>query len=80
MVLATSSPVELVRLEPVSRFVCRKSADRNATLDPAARARGDGAHHLYLENMDTAQLRAEWDAKISAPTVFDPIPSHMDKP
>lgn len=56
---------------------CRKAADRNMTLAPEARAANQGVHHLRLEHMDTDQLRAEWDAATSRPTVHDPIPTHV---
>lgn len=56
---------------------CQKAADRNATLDPIARARQDGWHHLRLENMDQNQLLAEWHAKMSQESALDPIPSRI---
>lgn len=52
-----------------------KVVDRNRTLDPAARSRGDGSHHTRLEGMGEAELRAEYDAWLASPTVYDPIPS-----
>lgn len=57
---------------------CNKVADRNATLEPAARARGDGAHHLWLENKSRKELEIEWRAMIAVPTIYDPIPSHQN--
>lgn len=53
----------------------RKVSERNATLDPVARARGDGSHHTRLEGMSREQLRAEYEAWLAVPTVYDPIPS-----
>jgi hypothetical protein len=53
----------------------RKVSERNATLDPAARARGDASHHTRLEGMAPDELRAEYEAWLAVPTVYDPIPS-----
>ena len=55
----------------------QKIADRNTTLDPAARARGDGAHHLWLEQKNTEELEVTWNTLCWAPTILDPIPSHL---
>lgn len=52
-----------------------KAADRSRTLDPAARARGEGSHHTRLDGFTEEQMRAEWEAWLAAPTVSDPIPS-----
>ena len=56
---------------------CQKTDDRNATLEPSARARGDGWHHLRLENMGVEERRREWELMISSATIFDPIPTHL---
>lgn len=55
---------------------CRKVRERNATLAPHARERGDGAHHTRLEGASDEQLRAAWDELTGKETVYDPIPVH----
>jgi len=57
----------------------QKIADRNATLEPAARSRGDGAHHLWLENKGRQELEIEWQKMLSVQTIADPIPSHANR-
>lgn len=54
----------------------QKVADRNATLEPAARQRHDGAHHLALENKTREELEIAWQTMQQVPIVADPIPSH----
>ena len=55
---------------------CQKAADRNQTLEPAARARNDGSHHLRLEKMNREEMQHEWDLMQSRAVTYDPIPSH----
>jgi hypothetical protein len=55
---------------------CRKVQERNATLAPHARVRGDGAHHTRLEGASEEQLRAAWEELTGKETVHDPIPVH----
>jgi hypothetical protein len=50
---------------------------RNATLEPAARVRGDGWHHLRFEHLDEDGLRREWETMCSVPAIVDPIPSRV---
>jgi hypothetical protein len=52
----------------------RKVQERNRTLSPAARERGDGTHHTRLEGLDADELRAAYAEWCSQPTVYDPIP------
>ncbi len=55
-----------------------KVAARLDTLDPAARARLDAAHYLWLENKSVDQMREAWGAMWSQQElVCDPIPSHL---
>lgn len=54
----------------------RKAADRNATLEPSARARGDGWHHLRLETASIDELKNEWQLIQAQESVYDPIPAH----
>jgi hypothetical protein len=56
---------------------CRKAEDRNQTLEPVARARNDGSHHLRLEKMNREEMLHEWEQMQSRPTVHDPIPTHV---
>ena len=60
----------------VDHFIA-KTHSRNQTLEPAARLRGDGFHHLRLEGFSDDQMRQEWETMISQPTVLDPIPTRM---
>ncbi len=53
----------------------RKTRERNATLEPGARARGEAAHHQYLANKSDEELRVEWEAMKQTPIVCDQIPS-----
>jgi glycosyltransferase involved in cell wall biosynthesis len=53
----------------------RKSADRIARLPESERAKGSGTHHERLRGMTEEQLRAEFDALLALPSVYDPIPS-----
>jgi glycosyltransferase involved in cell wall biosynthesis len=55
---------------------CRKMRERNATLAPDARARGDGAHVTRLDGATDEQLRVAWDELTAKETVYDPIPVH----
>lgn len=52
---------------------------RNLTLQPEARQRGDGWHHLRYEDFSDGQMRQEWETMISQPTILDPIPTRMAK-
>jgi hypothetical protein len=58
----------------------QKVTDRNATLEPSARQRHDGSHHLALENNTREELELEWQHICSAQTTVDPIPSHYQNP
>ena len=53
---------------------CKKVADRCRTLDPAARARGEGVHHTRLEGASVDELREAWDKLAASANVYDPIP------
>jgi hypothetical protein len=53
-----------------------KVAARNETLDPAAHARGDGAHNIWLAQKGRQELEIEWQKMLQYPTIADPIPSH----
>lgn len=51
-----------------------KVHERSRTLDPAARARGDGSHMTRFEHASEDELLAAWAAHFSQSVVFDPIP------
>ena len=51
----------------------KKVQDRCRTLDPVARARGDGWHHYRLEDLSMVELREEWDRLAADATVEDPF-------
>lgn len=53
---------------------CEKVRDRNATLAPYARERGDGAHHTQYEGANEIALLEGWRALEQRFRVYDPIP------
>ena len=53
---------------------CNKAMDRNETLEPSARARNDGSHHLRLEKMNRQELLHEWELMQARPVAYDPAP------
>ena len=52
----------------------RKVRERSRTLDPQARARGDGTHITRLDGSDDEQLQAAWAVLEARETLVDPIP------
>ena len=48
-----------------------------SAIDPEALARGDVWHYTRLANFNDELLQAEYDAMMTTPTVFDPIPTFM---
>lgn len=54
---------------------CAKVRERNRTLAPEGRARGDGVHHTRLENASELELRIAWSDLLARATVHDPIPA-----
>jgi hypothetical protein len=55
----------------------RKVRERSAVLSPQDRAVGVGSHCTRLDGWSDDQMRVEWESHIAAPTVYDPIPSHV---
>lgn len=53
-----------------------KVRERSRTLDPAARARGDGSHMTRFENASEAELILAWQAHTAQECIYDPIPVH----
>jgi hypothetical protein len=56
---------------------CAKVRARLATLEPAARARGDGWHYIRLQDKTESELRDEWNQMMATPVILDPIPTHL---
>lgn len=54
---------------------CAKVRERNRTLAPEGRARGDGVHHTRLENASELELHIAWSDLRARQTVHDPIPA-----
>ena len=55
----------------------RKTRERNETLDPSARARGEAWHHQILQNKNEQELQIEWQQMQAREKIADPIPSRI---